>query len=77
MLVDGIDMTIGVENQFSAVFVILPFRNCFHVDPELDRSRDKHSLEGSLGNVDDQRQSQSIHPDSLYQPKTAEQHNRR
>ena len=41
-------MAVRAEDQLAAVFVALPFRNDFDIDPFLDGSRDEHATKRPL-----------------------------
>ena len=41
----AIDVAVGVENEFAAVFVALPFSDDLYIDAALDRASDEHSPE--------------------------------
>lgn len=39
----AVNVTVGVQNEFAAVFVALPFSDHLHINATLDCARDEHS----------------------------------
>src|SRR6266478_1865668 len=44
----AVHMAVGIENEFAAVAVTLPFGNYLHITTALDRSRNEHATQCTL-----------------------------
>src|SRR2546430_12513805 len=45
---NGINMTVGIENQFPAVAMALPLRDYFDINAKLNRAHDEHPSKTSM-----------------------------
>ena len=48
LAVNRVHVTVGVQDQFAAIFMTLPLRYYFHVHASLNCSRDEHSSQAAL-----------------------------